>query len=249
MKEASSEARNSTAAAISSGRAKRPSGCMAATARRLPSGSGSAVEQPLDHGGARGARADAVDPDAVRRVVHRHLAGELHHPALGRPVGGVGRPAEQPGDGGGVDDRPPARPHHGRQRRAGDQEDPLQAHLHHPVPVLLRGLVQRPGQLGTGVVEQHPHRPPAHFHGGHRQLHLGGAAHVRPEEERLAAGGPDEPGRLLPAGRVAVEQRHPRPLGREGQRRRPADPAPRPRHQRHPPREAPHRILLVPYAV
>ena len=84
MNDASSLARNATAAAISSGSANRPIGtCTSRRAARSGSLANSSMQQ------RRGDRpgAQRVDPDALAGELHAQLAGHRQHPALARGVG------------------------------------------------------------------------------------------------------------------------------------------------------------------
>ena len=113
--DASSDARNSAADAISSGRPKRPSLC----ASRYLSGS-----QPMppitdaEHRRVDEAGADAVHADADPAVVDRHVLGEQHDAALRRVVRAAALGALDPLDARDVDDAPRALRHHRGAARA-----------------------------------------------------------------------------------------------------------------------------------
>ena len=84
MNDASSLARNATAAAISSGSANRPIGTC--TSRRAAR-SGSLAKSSMQQRRGDRAGAERVDPDALAGELHAQLAGHRQHAAL---AGGVG---------------------------------------------------------------------------------------------------------------------------------------------------------------
>ena len=104
--DASSEARNATTAATSSGRPIRPIGCSATS----PLGRGwvvVAVEVDAHLLGLDEAWRHAVHAHAVLRVVERHLPGQGVHRALRRAVGRVRREADRRRDRADVHHDPP----------------------------------------------------------------------------------------------------------------------------------------------
>ena len=120
--EASSLARNATAAAISSGSANRPIGMCT---RRRAARSGSLGEQLLEHRRAHRPRAQRVDPDALAGELHAELAAHRQHAALGRGVGDLRR----------------RRAHHGDERR--DVDDRARALALHVRDDVLAAQVHR----------------------------------------------------------------------------------------------------------
>ncbi len=153
MNEDSSDARNSAARAISSGRPSRPMGmCTSRRWRRSGSASSSA-----SRGVSMGPGTDGVGPDAPAGVLHGQLAGEGQHAALRRRVGHLrGGRAHQGHERGHVHDRTAAGVEHGRDRGPAAQPHALQVHVHDLLPGR-RGGVEDPAVVvgeDPGVVEQ-----------------------------------------------------------------------------------------------
>ena len=154
MNEESSEARNSTALAISSGSPKRPIGTC--TSRRAAR-SGSLANRSRSSGVLTGPGAQRVDPDALAGELHAQLAGHREHPALGGRVGDLrGRRAHHRHERGGVDDRPTTLLQHVGERGLAAQVDAGEVDLLHPAPGVEVGVEDRVvvGRADPGVVER-----------------------------------------------------------------------------------------------
>ena len=72
---------------------------------------------------------------AASRDLGRGGLGETHDAVLARSVGGRVADADQPGDGGGVDDRAGAHLEHSSQLVLHAQPDPLEVDVYDAVPV------------------------------------------------------------------------------------------------------------------
>ena len=116
---------------------RRPGGL---AGRQLGVAAGGAEHRRVDR-----ARADAVDQDALGRVVHRHGAGEADDPRLGRRVGGAARPADQAVLGAHGDDPAAAAGPQQRERRPADVEGAGQVHRQRAGPVRRAGLADVAG--------------------------------------------------------------------------------------------------------
>ena len=153
MNDDSSEARNSTAFAISSGSPKRPIGHVHEAARGPL---GVLGEQLLEQRGVHRAGAQRVDAHALAGELHAELAGHREHAALGRGVGDLrGRRAHHRDERRGVDDRAALLLEHVGQRGLAAQVDAGQVDLLHPPPGLEVGVEDRVvvGRADAGVVE------------------------------------------------------------------------------------------------
>ena len=153
MNEDSSDARNSAARAISSGRPSRPMGmCTSRRCRRTGSASSSA-----SRGVSIGPGHSGVGPDARPGVLDGQLTGEGEDAPLRRRVGHLRRRRPHQGhERGHVHDGAAARVDHGRDRRPAAEPHPLQVDLHHSVP-RRRGRVEHAAVVAgkdPGVVEQ-----------------------------------------------------------------------------------------------
>ena len=96
MNEAPSEARNSAAAAHSSGRASRPSGWAVANSRRARSGRGAARRSPRASGCPR-SRDNRVDADPLGGPVEREGTRQLDRSPLGGAIDRRVRLGHEPG--------------------------------------------------------------------------------------------------------------------------------------------------------
>ncbi len=154
MNDESSLARNATAAAISSGSPKRPSGHVHQPALCAH---GVLREQLLEQRRVHRPRTERVDPDALPGELDSELARHRQDPTLGGAVGDLrGGGTHHRDERGGVDDRPLALLEHVRQRRLAAVVDRGQVDLLHPSPGIDPGLEDRPvlGRRDPGVVER-----------------------------------------------------------------------------------------------
>ena len=174
MNDASSLARNATAAASSSGSANRPIGtCTSRRCRPL----GILGEQLLQQRGVHRSGAQRVDPDALPGELHAELARHRQHAALGCGVGDLRRRrAHHRDERRGVDDRALLLRAPCAAARPAAQVHRLEVDVLHPVPrVELGGLdrvvvrrrdarvverdVDRAVGLGRGVEQRVDRRP------------------------------------------------------------------------------------------
>ena len=145
MKLDSSEARKSTALAISSGSPKRPIGTC--TSRRAAR-STSLANSSLSSGVFTGPGHSAFTRIALAGELHPELATHREHAALGGRVGDLaGRSTHHRDERGSVDDRPRPLLEHVAQRSLAAQVDARQVHVLHPAPDLEVGVHDR-GVLG-----------------------------------------------------------------------------------------------------
>src|SRR4051812_4581305 len=113
------------------------------------------VQDAFQPGRVDRAGGDAVDADVAVGEVHRQRAGEGDHPALGGAVGRLPGDADQPGDGGGVNDGAAALGQHGAQAVLAAQEDTLEVHVQHVIPLVLVQVRDVAHLDHSGLVEQH----------------------------------------------------------------------------------------------
>ena len=141
MNEASSLARNATAAAILGASANRPIGMCT---RRRAARSGSLANNSWEHRCVDRTRAQRVDPDPLTGELHAQLVRHGHDPALGSRVGDLRRRrAHDSHERRGVDDRPAAPLLHVRDRVPAAQVHRREVDLLHPPPHVERRVEDR----------------------------------------------------------------------------------------------------------
>jgi hypothetical protein len=198
MNDESSEARNSTAPAISSGSPKRPIG----TCTRR------------------------VDPDTLAGELHPELAGHRQDAALGRRVGDLaGRRAHHGHERRGVDDRAAPLLEHVGQRGLAAQVDRREVDLLHPPPRIELGVEDRVvvRWADPGVVEGDVHRAEGVLRRPEERVHLLLVRDVDVHVRRVVGATEllDDPGSALV---VDVADHDLRALGGEPAHRRQPDP-------------------------
>ncbi len=215
---------------------------------------GRAPGEAIHHRRVDVAGADGVDADVLRGVVEGRRLGEADHAVLRGGVRGAALDADDPCARGRVDDRAAALLEDQRNLVLHAQEDAAEVDVDDPVPLLLvvlRGRSRLP-RLDARVVEGEV-QPPESLNGlGQGRLHVLGPRHVAPDGERPPALLLDQAGRLLVALLGHVGGHHAGPLAGERQRRRAADAARGPGHERDLSRETPvpvRRHCLAPFHV
>jgi hypothetical protein len=158
-----------------------------------------------------------LDRDRLR---HRDQAG-LRGGVVG--LAGVGA---QPDDGGDVDDPPPARLQHRRDRAARRAERGRQVRVEHDLPVVVLDLRREAVGAHAGVVDEHEHGAEALFERGEVRIDPLPLHDVAAERERTPAGRLDlrDDRRGGVRGGVVADADGPA-VGREALRDRRADPA------------------------
>ena len=155
--DASSLARNATAAAISSGSAKRPWE-RARGGGRHARGRG---EQLVEHRRVHRPGTQRVHPDALAGELHAELAAHREHATLRRGVGDLRRRRTHHGhERRDVDDRAAALALHVRETCLAAQVHRREVHVLHPAPHLEAGGEDRVvvGRRDARVVERHVDR-------------------------------------------------------------------------------------------
>ena len=188
MKLESSEARNSTAAAISCGSASRPIG-MCTSCRSTLSGSESSSSWAI--GESTGPGHSALTRMPSGRTARR-ARGTAPAPPLGCGVGDPGLGAARHRETGrGVDDRAVLLLQHVAQRRLAAQVHRGQVRLLHPAPVLEVGVQDRPvlHRQDLGVVERDIEAAVGVDRGLEQRIDLLGVGHVHRDEGGVELGG------------------------------------------------------------
>ena len=151
--EASSEARNSAAAATSSGCARRArAGGRRRSARAR---SRSRAGRRRRHRRLDEARADAVHADAAPAVVDREVARQQHHAALRGVVGAAALEALEPFDAREVHDAAAALLEHRAEHVLADEERALQVDVEHALPLFDGERVHRAAARHARGVHEH----------------------------------------------------------------------------------------------
>ena len=216
MKDASSDARNSTPLATSRGWPTR--------LRYAPSVASLSYSSAVAPMNLRWRSEAAVvmlpgqtqlTPDVVRRQVEREAPGELQQRALRGVVRDERGLCYEAADGRDVDDRAAARGLHVGNRvldgvRGADQVD-----AHDALPVVAGDVLDRAEDEDRRVVDQHVDRAERFYGAGNHLLDLRLDRHVGLDEDGLAAGIPDQPDGLLAPVDVDVGHGYPGALLRE----------------------------------
>jgi len=204
---------------------------------------GRAAGEAFHHRRLDVAGADGVDADVLRGVIEGRRLGEAKHAVLRGGVRGAALDADDSCARGGVHDRPAALLEDQRDLVLHAQEYAAEVDVDDPVPLLLVvvcGWSRRP-RLDARVVEGEV-QPPEGFGGlGEGRLHVLGPRHVAADGERPPALFLNHADRFLVALFRHIGSHHAGPLSRERQRRRAADAARGPGHERNLSRE-----VLVP---
>ena len=156
--DASSEARNSTLLATSSGRLSRCRSSSRACAASPPG----CCSDPGEHGRRRRrAGRDRVGPDAVRPVLHGHGLHQVDHAGLRRAVGAESVVAADPGARRHADDRPAPLFDHVGQDGPRRVEDGVEGHPLLEPPVVVADVGDQPRPRDADAVVEHVDAPEA----------------------------------------------------------------------------------------
>src|SRR6185503_12160173 len=104
---------------------------------------------------------DAVDPNAIARMIERHALGDSYDCKLARAIGQSIPNPNDASDGSHVNDIARLRCDHGRHECFGHIEDPSHVHRIEPVQVRSARLQYRADVANTGVVDQYVQSSPA----------------------------------------------------------------------------------------